>query len=63
MDDKELYETIFKRKSIRNYDLTPLDENKLKEISKHLKSLTPLYDDIEVEFKIIAPELVKRRFM
>lgn len=63
MDDKELYENIFKRKSIRNYDLTPLDENKLKEISKHLKSLTPLYDDIEVEFKIIAPELVKRRFM
>lgn len=63
MDDEELYETIFKRKSIRNYDLTPLDQNTLKEISDHLQSLTPMYEDIEVELRIISPELVKRRFM
>ncbi len=63
MDNKELYETIFKRKSIRNYDLTPLNENKLKEISNHLQSLTPLHDDIEVELKIISIDDVKRRIM
>lgn len=63
MDNKELYETIFKRKSIRNYDLTTLGQNTLKEISDHLQSLTPMYEDIEVELKIISPELVKRRFM
>lgn len=63
MNNEELYRAIFKRKSIRNYDLTPLDQNTMKEISNHLQSLTPLHDDIEVELKIITPELVKRRFM
>lgn len=63
MDNKELYKTIFKRKSIRNYDLTPLDQNTLKEISNHLQSLTPLYDDIEVELKIISGDDVNRRMM
>lgn len=58
MNDEKLYQTIFKRKSIRNYDLTPLGENTLNEISKKLQSLTPLYEDIEVEFKITSPELV-----
>lgn len=63
MDNKELYETIFKRKSVRNYDLTPLDQSRLKDISTHLQSLTPLYDDIEVEFKIISTDYIKRRIM
>ena len=63
MEKTELYETIFKRKSIRNYDLTPLNQNTLNEISSHIQSLTPLYDDIEVDLKIISTEDVKRRFM
>lgn len=63
MKKTELYETIFKRKSIRNYDLTPLDQNTLNEISKQIQSLTPLYHDVEVEFKIVATDDVKRRMM
>lgn len=35
----------------------------MKEILDHLPSLTPMYEDIEVELKIISPELVKRKFM
>lgn len=63
MDKDKLYETIFKRKSIRNYHQSPLDQSTLNEISDYLQSLKPLHDDIEVELKIIEPELVKRRMM
>lgn len=63
MENRELYETIFKRKSIRNYDLTPLDQKTLDEISEYIQSLTPLYDDLEVELKIIPGSEVKTRIM
>ena len=63
MKKNDLYETIFKRKSIRNYDLTPLDENTLNEIKEHLKTLKPLYSDIETELKILSSDDVKRRMM
>ena len=56
MEKNELYETIFKRKSIRNYDLTPLDQNTLAKISEYMDSLTPINSDIKVELKIISPE-------
>ncbi|MGF7117180.1 nitroreductase family protein [Methanobacterium oryzae] len=63
MKETELYETIFKRKSIRNYDLTPLDQNTLNTISTHLNDLESLYEDIKTEFKIIRTDDVKRRMM
>lgn len=63
MDKADLYETIFKRKSIRKFDLNPLDENTLKEISDRLQRLEPLHDNIKIEFKILSPDLVKRRMM
>lgn len=63
MEKTEFYNTIFKRKSIRNFDLTPLDDNTLVEISDYLCTLEPMYDDIKVELKIISPDNVKRRMM
>ncbi len=63
MENTELYETIFKRRSIRNYDLTPLDEDTLKEISSHLTDLKPIDHDIEVELKMVSPDTIKRRMM
>ena len=63
MKKNDLYQTIFKRKSIRNYDLTPLDEDTLNEIKEHLKTLIPLYSDIETELKILSSSDVKRRMM
>lgn len=63
MESSQLYETIFKRKSIRNYDLTPLNQNILSEISNHLQTLKPMHQDIKVELKIISPEDVKKRMM
>ncbi len=63
MEKTELYSVIFKRKSIRNYDLTPLDENMLKEIFEHLKALKPMYDDIKIDLNIISSDDVNRRMM
>lgn len=63
MEKETLYETIFKRESIRNYDLTPLDQNMLNTISDHLNNLEPLYEDIKTEFKIIKTDDIKRRTM
>ncbi len=63
MEKNELYSIIFKRKSIRNYDLTSLNQNVLNEISDHLQSLKPMYDEIEIELRIVPPDMVKRRLM
>lgn len=61
MDQKSLYETIFRRKSIRDYDPTPLDSNRLEEITKNLQSLRPLSEGIRTEFKIISSDQVSRK--
>jgi len=63
MKDTNLYETIFKRKSIRQYDLTPLDEHTLAEIMAHTSALKPLYDDIKIEVKLLSQKDVKGLFL
>ncbi|WP_321423437.1 nitroreductase family protein [uncultured Methanobacterium sp.] len=59
----DLYPQIFKRKSIRNYDLTPLDSVTLEKVVEQINSLEPLYDDIKVELKIISQNDVNQRMM
>ena len=59
MENTNLYETIFKRKSVRKYDLTPLDERTLAEIIAHISALKPIYDNIKIEMKIVSQKDVK----
>lgn len=54
MEITDYYDVIFERKSIRNYDLTPLDKNVLAEVSKQLSNLKPMYKGIKTEVKIIS---------
>lgn len=61
MNDTALFEAIFRRKSIRNYDSTPLNLNRLEEIAKKLQSLKPLLPSIKTEFKIISSNQVTRK--
>ncbi len=61
MDKNGLYEAIFKRKPIRDYDSAPIDSNLLEEISTNLQSLQPLLSGIKTEFKIISPNQVTRK--
>jgi nitroreductase len=62
MENTNLYETIFKRKSIREYDLTPLDGHTLAEIMAHTGALKPLYDGIKIEMKLVSQKDVKGLF-
>ncbi len=58
-ESPNLYETIFRRKSVRKYDLTPLDEQTLAEIRSHTGVLRPLYNHINLEMKILSQKDVK----
>jgi len=62
-ENTKLYETIFKRKSIREYDLTPLDERTLAEVTAHTSALKPLFDDIKIEMKLLSQKDVKGLFL
>jgi nitroreductase len=62
-ENTELYETIFKRKSIREYDLTPLDVHALAEIMAHTSALKPLFDGIKIEMKLLSQKDVKGLFL
>jgi nitroreductase len=61
MFNDDLYPIIFKRKSIRKFEDSPID-NILKEINDYIHILTPLYD-IMTDVKIISSEDVKLRGM
>jgi nitroreductase len=63
MTENDLFEAIFKRKSIRNYDSAPIDQNRLEEISQNLQVLKPMSAGIKTAFKIISPDQVSRKGM
>lgn len=54
-----LYDFIFKRKSTRKYDMTPLTDGQLAEIKAFADNLKTLYKDIKVEYTIANDEDVK----
>jgi nitroreductase len=62
MNENALYEAIFKRKSIRNYDSAPINQKRLEEISENLHSLKPMLAGIKTEFRIISANEVIRKF-
>ena len=61
MEIPDYYDVIFKRKSVKKYDQTPLDERALEEISNQLKNLKPMYNDIKTEVKIIPLKQVETK--
>jgi nitroreductase len=58
-----LYETIFKRKSVREYDLTPFDGHTLTEIMTRTSVLKPLFDGVKIEMKLLSQKDVKGLFL
>ncbi|MDR1630018.1 MAG: nitroreductase [Oscillospiraceae bacterium] len=58
----EFYDVIFKRKSIRHYKETPLDDARLEEILQYSRALTPLFPEIKTSFGIIKNESVNGLF-
>jgi len=64
-----LYEFIFKRKSNRKYDMTPLSDEQFNSIKAFAEHLKPLYENIKVEYYItntvknITPVLAPHYFV
>lgn len=54
MTNQELYKAIFKRKSIRKYDMTPLSQDKIAEIKEFTDNLKPLDGSIKHSFSFIG---------
>lgn len=59
MEQKDFYDVIFKRKSVRKYKLELLDEKTLEDISTYMNTAKPMYEDIKTEMKIVTQEAVK----
>lgn len=59
MTNNQLYEAIFKRKSIRKYDLTPLPEDTISMVKQFASTVKPLDSTIKYEFLYLATEDVK----
>lgn len=58
----ELYEAIFRRKSVRKYDPRPLNEETLAKIGSFMTELKPLFPGIRTELRIIAGDKVRGMF-
>ncbi|WP_033168052.1 nitroreductase family protein [Clostridium sp. KNHs205] len=56
---KGLYEVIEKRKSVRKYDMNPLDSVLLQQIKQFGEEVSPLIPDIRVKFNVYSYEEVK----
>ena len=56
---KDLYEVMEKRKSIRKYDMNPLDSVLLQQIKQYGEEVNPLIPDIRVKFNVYSYEEVK----
>jgi hypothetical protein len=63
MNPEDLYQTIYRRKSVRNYDSSTLSPETLQEIENCLLKLTTLYPDIKTEFRIVPGDQIKTRMM
>lgn len=54
-----LEEIIYKRKSTRSYEMTPLSDETLEKIENYSKELKPLDDNIKTYFKIVDNKNVR----
>ena len=59
MEQVNLYEAIFKRKSIKKYDLTALGEKALLKIAGYINSVKPLFGDIKTEMRVVGKDEIK----
>ncbi len=62
MTNSQLYETMFKRKSIRKYDMTPLDDAAITKIKNYASGIKPLDERIPYEFTYLSSDDVKNLF-
>jgi nitroreductase len=62
MGEEELYQAIFKRKSVRNYESGPLDAGAISRIEAFLKTIRSIDPKIRTEIRIIENSKVRGMF-
>lgn len=62
MIEEELYQTIFKRKSVRKFEDAPLDEATMSSIRSFISTLRPMFPDIRTELKFMTSDEVRGMF-
>lgn len=63
MNPEDLYQAMFRRKSVRNYHSSNLSRETLEEIESSLLKLTPLDPHIKTEFRVVSGDQIKTRMM
>ena len=59
METKELYPSIFSRKSTRSFDMTPLPDSTIGQMEAFVAGVRPLLPDAEVRHRVLGPQDVK----
>ncbi|MEM0448449.1 MAG: nitroreductase family protein [Methanomassiliicoccales archaeon] len=62
IDHELLYNTIFKRKSIRKFLKEPLKEENLIDVMDKSKEIFPFLPEIKTEFKLVPPDEIRGMF-
>ncbi len=62
MAQDDLYEAIFRRKSVRKYAPGKLDPAMMEKVVAHLAELKPLFPEIRTELKVMTNQEVKGMF-
>ena len=62
MIEEELYQTIFKRKSVRKFEAAPLDEATMSSIRSFISILRPMFPEIRTELKFMTSDEVRGMF-
>lgn len=59
MNNSDLYNAIYKRKSIRKYRKESLESTKLTDLKKFMEGLVPLHEEIKTEIVILSEKDIK----
>jgi Putative TM nitroreductase len=62
MTEEELYQAIFKRKSVRKVEAAPLDEATISAIRSFIATLRPMFPEIRTELKFMTSDEVRGMF-
>lgn len=62
MNNNVLYDTIFRRKSVRRFDMTPLSQEKLDQLQDFIRNIKRLDENIITEFSVQSEKEVSSLF-
>lgn len=62
MTNQQLYQTIFKRKSIRKFDMAPLDTEVIIRLQEFIAKISPIIKNLRYKWTVYYPDDIKTTF-